>query len=211
MSDTNDRRAAISSLEEIVRVLSSCRTGAPSPRVAEIYAAFSRQWKAAARRRLPWLGDADVEDAVQDTWEKLVSPARLGRLHEMFAAGRFADLHALESWAFVMFLHTSVDRGRALRRSEQTLDDPDGCAGVASPAMDAESLAARRQILERAGRAIRSSRIAEAGHLFQAHFVDGDSDQEIADALGVTRDSVAGRLKRMRRLFRDILGEREAP
>jgi RNA polymerase sigma factor (sigma-70 family) len=196
-------------LDDIVRVLRSCIEDASSPVVADLYVALSRQWRTFAHRRFCDLGDADVEDAIHDTWEKLVEPEQLRRLEAMFGAGRFADLRAFESWAFVVFRNTVFDNGRILRRREELLPDGDLSNVAAAQGRNCvEAAAARRELIARVGEAIGASRIRQGPELFRACLVDGQSDQEAAQALGTTRDSVAGRLKRMRKLI-DALGLEE--
>jgi len=181
--------------EAILGILRSAHTQAPDPRLGSVLENFRKHWMALGRRRYPQLQD-DLEDAVQTALMKLVSTEKLDTLRE-------AD--RLEAWARALFVHTVLDLARDGRRHSKRRsyvgtpeDDPELALRDALPddAPTPEDLAAQRERLAIVARA--ASRLEVA----RLKFVEDLPEKEIASRQGLTRDSVAGQLKRIRKALR---------
>lgn len=153
---------------------------------------------AIARRRYPSLSEI-VEDAVQTALMKLVSGERLEHLHE---------IDRLEAWARSLFINTLLDLARESRRHWRGRvetagpdDDPEALIRETVPAIDPspEDQANYRQRLAVVARCIDGVEVAKL------KFVEGLGDREIAERQGLTRDGVAGQLKRLRKVIRAAL------
>jgi RNA polymerase sigma factor (sigma-70 family) len=182
--------------EAILGILRSAQSGAPDPRLDTVLEAFRRHWLALGRRRYPQLQD-DLEDAVQAALLKLVSAERLDTLRE-------AD--RLQAWARALFVHTVLDLMRDGRRHSrrrgyigQPEDDPEHALRDALPdeAPTPEDLAAYRERLAIVASTVSRQEVA------RLKFVEDLPEKEIATRLGMTRDSVAGQVKRMRKTLRE--------
>jgi len=178
-------------------VLRSARGRDPDPRVSELLEAFRRQWRAVARRRYPRLGD-DLDDAIQEAMTKLTDPARLDSLR---------DPERVEAWARSLFVHTVLDVLRAEHvhagpRVTQAGDDDEGESIVdllASATQGPEEIAAHQQRLRLVMAVIGSIDVA------RLKFLEDLPDNEIAARCNLTRDGVAGQLKRVRKRLRGVL------
>jgi len=184
----------------IVAVLTSARSAAPDPRVDAVLAAFRRQWLAIARRRYPTLRD-DVEDAIQNALVKLLDVDKLATLK---------DTALIEGWARSVFVHTVLDLIRERQREHRRRaevgirrdDDPeDLLRDLPSPTPTPEETASERERLRIVTRCIGGLEVA------RLKFVDGLPDKEVAARRHLTRDAVAGQLKRFRKTLRKALGE----
>lgn len=65
--------------EEVFAILRTARTAAPRAELPQVLGLFRREWIAIARRRYQ-ATPADIDDAVQEAWDKLTSPAVLDRV-----------------------------------------------------------------------------------------------------------------------------------
>jgi RNA polymerase sigma factor (sigma-70 family) len=188
--------------EAILGILRSAHSGAPDPRLDSVLEAFRKHWLALGRRRYPQLQD-DLEDAVQAALMKLVSNEKLDTLR---------DADRLEAWARSLFVHTVLDLARDSRRHSKRRsyvgtpeDDPEHALRDALPdeAASPEDLAAYRERLAIVARA--ASRLEVA----RLKFVEDLPEKEIATRQGLTRDSVAGQLKRIRKALRQAFEDPE--
>jgi RNA polymerase sigma factor (sigma-70 family) len=188
--------------EAILAILRSAQSAAPDPRLGEVLTAFREHWMSLARRRYPALRD-DVEDAVQAALLKLVSGEKLDGLK---------DASRLEAWARSVFVNTVLDvareggRHRARRGYLGTPDeDPEEALRDRFPAdrPTPEETADHRQRLQIVARCVESFEVA------RLKFVEGLAEKEIAERQNVTRDAVAGQLKRIRRALRAALEDPE--
>lgn len=187
--------------EALVAILRSAHGPAPDPRLDLVLQGFRRQWQALGRRRYPALGDA-LEDALQTALLKIISPAKLDGLK---------DTARVEAWARSIFIHAVMDVARDLRRHRgQRLsigpdDDPEEALRDRLPASDPtpEDRTSERERLAIVARCIERLEIAKL------RFVEDLPEKEIAERLGLSRDGVAGQLKRIRKAIRSALGESE--
>lgn len=186
--------------EAIFAILRTACAPAPDPRLAEVLEAFRRHWLAVARKRYPGLRD-DVEDAVQSGLLKLVSPEKLDRLQ---------DVTRLEAWARSIFVNTVLDLVRDERRRRRRRlylglpeEDPEDALREQLPAEapTPEEMAAFGERLRIVSRCVERFEVA------RLKFVDDLADKEIAARQRLTRDGVAGQLKRIRSSLRRALGE----
>jgi RNA polymerase sigma factor (sigma-70 family) len=185
--------------EAIFAILRSASSAAPDPRLDEVLAEFRRRWLAIGRRRYSSLGD-DLEDAVQDGLVKLIAPERLDGI---------ADVSRLEAWARSVFINTvlSFARDDRCRRKRNWVlpaeEDPEDVLRNRLPAIapTPEQTAAHRERLRIIAGCVYGLEVA------RLKFVDDLSDKEIAARRHLTRDGVAGQLKRIRRSLRAALGE----
>jgi RNA polymerase sigma factor (sigma-70 family) len=187
--------------EAIVAILRSAQSGRPDPRLDDVLRALRREWESLGRRRYPSLGDA-LDDALQAALLKVISPDKLDGLKDASRVG---------PWARSIFIHAVMDVARDLRRHRgQRLaigpdDDPEETLRSRLPAADPtpEEQASGRERLAIVGRCI--------GHLEVAklRFVDGLAEKDIAERLELSRDGVAGQLKRIRKAIRNALEDPE--
>src|SRR5262249_24460298 len=159
-------------------------------------------WLALGRRRYPQLVD-DLEDAVQTALMKLVSSEKLDTLR---------DADRLEAWARALFVHTVLDLARDGRRHRKLRtyvgapdEDPEHALPDAIPddAPSPEQIAACRQRLAIVARTASRMEIA------RLKFVEDLPEKEIAARAGLTRDSVAGQVKRIRKSLKQIFEDPE--
>lgn len=188
--------------EVVLAVLRSAQAEQPDPRLDDVLAAFRRDWQMLARRRYPHLGD-DLEDALQTALLKLIAPARLATLE---------DPSRLEAWGRSIFVHAVLDVVRDLKRhrghrlgTPGSDEDPEDVLRDRLPAQDPspEESVAERERLVIVARAIGDLEIA------RLRFVEDLPEKEIARRLDLSRDGVAGQLKRIRKALRMALGEPE--
>lgn len=188
--------------EAILAILRSARSAAPDPRLGEVLEEFRRQWLALARRRYPTLRD-DVEDAIQTALLKLVSGERLDGLR---------DATRLEAWARSVFVNSVLDVAREDLRHRQRRayvgtaeEDPEEALRERLPSdrPTPEEMTAYRERLEIVARCVEKVDVA------RLKFVEDLPDKEIAERQHLTRDGVAGQLKRIRKTLRLALGEPE--
>jgi RNA polymerase sigma factor (sigma-70 family) len=188
--------------EAILAILRSAQSAAPDPRLGDVLAAFREHWMTIGRRRYPALRD-DVEDAVQAALLKLVSGEKLDGLK---------DASRLEAWARSVFVNTVLDVAResGRHRSRRAYvgapnEDPEEVLRDRLPAdrPTPEETAAYRERLGIVARCVQNLDVA------RLKFVDGLPEKEIAERQNLTRDAVAGQLKRIRRVLRAALDEPE--
>ena len=188
--------------ESILGILRSAHSEAPDPRLQSVLEQFRKHWIALGRRRYPQLQD-DLEDAVQTALMKLLSPEKLDTLR---------DADRLEAWARSLFVHTVLDLARDSRRHGRRRiyvgspeDDPEHALRDALPDErdSPEDMASHRERLAIVARA--ASRLQVA----RLKFVEDLPEKEIAARQGLTRDSVAGQLKRIRKSLRHALEDPE--
>lgn len=186
---------------EILAVLRSAQARSPDPRLGEILDGFRRHWLAIGRRRYPDL-ESDVEDAIQGALLKLVSPEKLDTLQ---------DVGRLEAWARSLFVNTMIDVARDARRHTQGRsypgspdEDPervlrDELAAQQSTPEETVAFRERLRILDEAIRGVEVARL---------RFVEDLSEREIAERRNLSRDGVAGQLKRFRKSLRSTFRSR---
>jgi RNA polymerase sigma factor (sigma-70 family) len=188
--------------ESILGILRSAQSGAPDPRLGSVLEDFRKHWLALGRRRYPQLHD-DLEDAVQTALMKLVSGEKLDTLR---------DADRLEAWARALFVHTVLDLARDGRRHSKRRsyvgapeEDPELALRDSLPddAPSPEQVAAHRERLAIVART--ASRLEVA----RLKFVEDLPEKEIAERQGLTRDSVAGQLKRIRKALRQAFEDPE--
>lgn len=187
--------------EVIVAVLRSARSGEPDPRLDDVLRAFRREWEALGRRRYPALGDA-LEDALQTALVKLISPERLATLRDPARVG---------PWARSIFIHAVMDVARDLVRhrggriAHGPDEDPEEVlrdripATTPTPEDDLASRERVRIVAECIGRI----------EIAKLRFVEDLPEKDIAERLALTRDGVAGQLKRIRKAIRKALEDPE--
>jgi RNA polymerase sigma factor (sigma-70 family) len=182
--------------------LRSAHSSAPDPRLQVVLEEFRKHWISLGRRRYPQLQD-DLEDAVQTALMKLLSSDKLDSLREA---------ERLEAWARSLFVHTVLDLARDSRRHARRRsyvgtpeDDPELALRDSLPdeADTPEDLASHRERLAIVARA--ASRLEVA----RLKFVEDLPEKEIAERQGLTRDSVAGQLKRIRKSLRQAFEDPE--
>ncbi len=188
--------------EAILAILRSANSAAPDPRLADVLEAFRRQWLAIARRRWPSLRD-DVEDAVQIALLKIVTADNLDRLQD---PGR------LEAWARSVFVNCALDVAREDVRQRQRrtyVGQPDEDTeealrdGLPSERPTPEEMTAYRERLDIVARCVAKLDVA------RLKFIEDLPDKEIAERQNLTRDGVAGQLKRIRKTLRIAFGDAE--
>ena len=188
--------------EAILGILRSAHSQAPDPRLGSVLEDFRKHWLALGRRRYPHFQD-DLEDAVQTALMKLVSSEKLDTLREA---------ERLEAWARALFLNTVLDLVRDGRRHSKRRgyvgtpeDDPEHALRDALPdeAPSPEDLASHRERLAIV------ARTASRFEVVRLKFVEDLPEKEIATRLGLTRDSVAGLLKRQRKALRQSFEDPE--
>jgi RNA polymerase sigma factor (sigma-70 family) len=188
--------------ETILAILRSAQSGTPDPRLGEVLQAFRQHWLALARKRYPAMED-DLEDAVQSALLKLVSGEKLDHLK---------DVSRLEAWARSVFVNTVLDvarEGIRHRRGRTYLgqpgDDPEEALRerIPSDRPTPEETSAYRERLEIVSRCVERVDVA------RLRFIEDLPEKEIALRQNMTRDAVAGQLKRLRRGLRLAFGEGE--
>jgi RNA polymerase sigma factor (sigma-70 family) len=188
--------------ESVLGILRSAHSSAPDPRLQAVLEEFRKHWISLGRRRYPQLQD-DLEDAVQTALMKLLSSDKLDTLREA---------ERLEAWARSLFVHTVLDLARDSRRHSRRRsyvgtpeDDPEHALRDSLPdeADTPEDLASHRERLAIVARA--ASRLEVA----RLKFVEDLPEKEIAQRQGLTRDSVAGQLKRIRKSLRQAFEDPE--
>ena len=181
--------------EAILAILRSAQSPAPDPRLSDLLEAFRRQWLALARKRYPGLQE-DVEDAVQTALTKLVAGEKLDRLK---------DVGRLGAWARSIFVHSLLDVAREAGRHKsrrgylgQPDEDPEDVLRDRIPAdrPTPEDMVLYRERLEIVARCVQGLDVA------RLKFIEDLPEKEIAARQQVTRDAVAGQLKRIRRQLR---------
>lgn len=187
--------------EAIVAILRSAQGPTPDPRLELVLRALRRDWQSLGRRRYPALGDA-LEDALQTALLKVISPEKLDGLK---------DPSRVEAWARSIFIHAVMDVVRDLRRHRgQRLavgpdEDPEEILRDRLPATSPtpEDHAAGRERLAIVAQCIERLEVAKL------RFVEDLPEREIAERLQLSRDGVAGQLKRIRKAIRNALGDPE--
>jgi RNA polymerase sigma factor (sigma-70 family) len=143
------------------------------------------------------MGEA-LDDALQTALVKIISPDKLDGLK---------DPARVAPWARSIFIHAVMDVARDLRRHRgQRLaigpdDDAEEFLRDRLPAADPtpEDQASERQRLAIVSRCIERLEVAKL------RFVEDLPEKEIAERLGLSRDGVAGQLKRIRKAIRNAL------
>jgi RNA polymerase sigma factor (sigma-70 family) len=186
--------------EEVIAILGSVHSPPPDPRLDEVLEDFRRQWLAIGRQRYAGL-DVDIEDAIQAALLTLLSPGRLDGLREPAK---------LEAWARSVFIRAVLRVARVERRRHRHRawpggpdEHPEDVLRERLPAdtPGPEDEASGRERLRIVGRCMERLEVA------RLRFVDGLPEQEIARRCNLSRDAVAGQLKRLRRTLRRALGE----
>src|SRR5262249_46586015 len=149
------------------------------------------------RHRYPDLGDG-LDDIVQEALLKLVDPGRLRSLR---------NPAVVEAWGRSVFVRTALnalrdERPHQVGRSPLPPGDPEGEAARVGD-VGPEDLLAREQRMRVVAQTIAGIEVA------RLKFVDDLSDKEIAARCGLSRDGVAGQLKRIRKRLRAVLGALE--
>ena len=188
--------------EAIVAILRSASSDAPDPGLDAVVEAFRRQWLDLGRRRYASVRD-DLDDAVQNGLVKLCSREKLDRLE---------DPARVEAWARSIFVNIVLDLIRDQRRDRRRQlyigppgEDPEDALREWLPATGPgpEDLAAYRERLEIVSRCVERFEVA------RLKFIDDLPDKEIAARQNLTRDGVAGQLKRIRKALRTAFGDPE--
>jgi RNA polymerase sigma factor (sigma-70 family) len=185
----------------IVAILRSARSAAPDPRLDVVLQAFRQEWQRLGRRRYPKLGDA-LDDALQAALVKVIAPEKLDGLK---------DPSRVAPWARSIFIHAVMDVARdAKRHRGQRLaagpdEDPEDVLRDRLPAVEPtpEDQASGRERLAIVARWIERIEIA------RLRFVEDLPEKEIAERLDLSRDGVAGQLKRIRKAIRNALEDPE--
>ncbi len=188
--------------EAILAILRSAQSGAPDPRLTEVLEGFRRQWLGIARKRYAGLHE-DLEDAVQTALAKLVAGDRLDRLK---------DASRLEAWARSLFVHTVLDvarEGMRHRRRRGYLGQPDEDAEDALRDRVPSHLPGPEEIMAYRERLAIVAECVERLDVARLKFVEDLPDKEIAARKHLTRDGVAGQLKRIRKGLRAAFGDGE--
>jgi RNA polymerase sigma factor (sigma-70 family) len=183
--------------EIVVAILRSARTADPDPRLDHVLGAFRREWENLGRRRYPGLGDA-LDDALQVALLKVISPEKIAGLQ---------DPSRVAAWARSIFIHAVMDVARDLKRHRgQRLavgpdEDPEDVLRDRIPTVDPtpEEQASGRERLTIVARCIERLEVA------RLRFVEGMPEKDIAERLDLSRDGVAGQLKRIRKAIRNAL------
>jgi RNA polymerase sigma factor (sigma-70 family) len=188
--------------EVMLGVMRSARSETPDPRLEQVLADCRDHWLAVGRRCYPHLRD-EMEDAVQTALMKIVCSDKLDTLR---------DAERFEAWARSLFVHTLFDLARHERRHGNRRayvgaaeDDPEHALRDTVPddRPSPEELASYRERLAIVART--ASRLEVA----RLKFVEDLPEKEIATRQRVTRHSVAGQLKRIRKVLRQALGDFE--
>lgn len=187
--------------EAIVAILRSAQSGRPDPRLDDVLSGLRREWESLGRRRYPGLGDA-LDDALQTALVKVISPEKLAGLK---------DPARVLPWARSIFIHAVMDVARDLRRhrghqlATGPEDDPEDLLRDRLRATEPtpEDRASDRERLAIVGRCIEQVEVA------RLRFIDGLPEKDIADRLELSRDGVAGQLKRIRKAIRSALEDPE--
>lgn len=140
--------------------------------------------------------NADAEEALQDAW-----------VHALTGLDRYQGEAALATWLSRIAINTALMRLRAARRQKRqapTAIPHDGSVipfPHAAPSPDPERIMAQHQILDFVEAAV--DRLPDGLRLvFMARVVEGLSQAETADLLGVPEATVKTRLHRARRQVR---------
>jgi RNA polymerase sigma-70 factor (ECF subfamily) len=150
------------------------------------------------------VGEGEAEDLTQEVF---------ARAHRALATRRGDSL--VSTWLYRIATNAALDRLRAASRREIPVATPVGsfeeehavgCEGAASEEQDADSHVIRKEM--------RDCILGLVDRLPPAHravILLGElrdlSDQQIADALGITREAAKMRLHRARAELRKLLGE----
>jgi RNA polymerase sigma factor (sigma-70 family) len=187
--------------EVIVAILRSAGTASPDPRLEDVLHAFRREWQLLGQRRYPKLGDA-LDDALQAALLKVISPEKIDGLK---------DATRVAAWGRSVFIHAVMDVARESKRHRgQRLgagpdDDPEELLRERFPSLDPtpEEQTCGRERLAIVARCIERLEIA------RLRFVEDLPEKEIAERLELSRDGVAGQLKRIRKAIRNALEDPE--
>jgi RNA polymerase sigma factor (sigma-70 family) len=187
--------------EIVVTILRSARTPEPDPRLDLVLDAFRREWESLGRRRYPGLGDA-LDDALQVALLKIISPERIGGLQ---------DTSRVAAWGRSIFIHAVMDVARDLKRHRGQRLPPvqtrirrtSSASAFRRSTHLPRSWASGRERLAIVGRCIDRLEVAKL------RFIEGMPEKEIAERLELSRDGVAGQLKRIRKAIRNALEDPE--
>ena len=187
--------------EVIVAILRSAGSPVPDPRLEDVLQAFRREWQLLGRRRYPKLGDA-LDDALQAALLKVISPDKLDGLK---------DATRVAAWGRSVFIHAVMDvvreskRHRGQRLGAGPDDDPEELLRDRFASLDPspEEQACGRERLAIVARCIERLEIA------RLRFVEDLPEKDIAERLELSRDGVAGQLKRIRKAIRNALEDPE--
>src|SRR5262245_18312821 len=182
---------------EIAAVLRVVSSGKLDQRFSEVKQILETDWRAIAARKFPKLGD-DFEDAMQDTWNTVLRPEKLGAVNDPSLIRRWAR-QVFVNKAYDMLRWRWPDDQQDLHDEQRDNDDllrsrlPTRAPTPEEEASSRERLAA---ILELIGDNLAA----------RLRALDDLPDREIALRVGLaSRDAVAGQLKRFRTRLRLLL------
>jgi RNA polymerase sigma factor (sigma-70 family) len=184
--------------EEIVRILGSAPDDPRAAELDDVLSAFRQHWLAWVRRHYSTL-EAEHEDAVQEASVLVVQ-----RIHQL------RDPRCVHSWANSVFRSVLREivkkRGRPSHRRHEIRfgDDPDDFLNrLPDLTPSTEETASLRERLRIVETVVRHSETA------WLRFAEDLSEKEIGDRTGLSRDSVATVLKRIRKVLRRVLDEND--
>jgi hypothetical protein len=183
--------------EQTVAILRSARSATPDPRLENVLASFRREWQSLGRRRYPGMGEA-LDDALQTALLKIISPEKLDSLKDPVAGRALGPEH----------LHPR-GHGRGARPPAPPRAAPRDRArrrrGGVSCATSCRPPTQPPRSKRLSGRGSPSCPAASRARVAKLRFVEDLPEKEIAERLDLSRDGVAGQLKRIRKAIRNAL------
>lgn len=166
----------------------------PDERLPQVLAMLRADWIACVRRKRLDVG-TELDDALQNASLKVIAPENLATLD---------DPERLIAWARAIFVNSLHDLGRSSRRLWRGRvvtqhDDQEALGRIPSLDPSPEEIVSAREREETV------RRIVERVPMARLRLLEGLSEKEIAERLGVTRDAVAGQTKRLRKLLWRVL------
>jgi len=147
-----------------------------SPTIAALYRSHGAS---ALRRARAILGDeARAQDVLQDTFVSLISRPE-----------QFAGRSAFSTWLYSAVTHRCLNLLRDAGNRARLLAEHADAAAPGGPGTGLEDLATLRALLVRLP--------AELGQVAVHYYIDGMSQQEIADVLGCSRRRIGGLLEQL--------------
>jgi len=189
--------------EDVLAILRSAAATPCHPELPQVLRVFELDWLAIARRRYPkMLGD--FEDVAQVAALRLVSPTCLARL---------TSASKLVPWARSIFVNAMLDAIRDTRIERSLRLDIQGDEDGASADVIGERFPFRgpgtEELCSYRERLAIIDRLMADLEVARLKFREGLSDKEIAARCDLTRDAVAGLLKRFRQSARKAVGDLE--
>ena len=147
---------------------------------------------------------ADAEDILQDAWIRMLR-----------SAAKYDPTKTWSTWAYTIVINTTKNWGRSRSRRKVDIegdfhlgDDPNSVpnriAGAISHSTP-EEMMEERHLDERLRTILRDELDDEEREIFMLRYIDELSNEEVAQMLGRTKDSVSAKAKRTRTLVRDAL------